>query len=222
MFQRQRPVHGLTKRSRKPLRDAMTVASLDVGAAKTVCFIAELTPTVDGRVDCEILGAGHCGANPGLAGSRDDGDPAFSTSVAFNARERAIRQAVETAEQMAGERVEEVYVCVPAAATFCKRLAVELPLPAGFVTAEDIGDCVREGQRFTDDDGAVLLHSLPVDYHVDGDRVGMDPRGHRGAHADDPDRERPNKHQYGRYINRSGGKRGIAGCWLCRGSPCSG
>ncbi|MEL6790412.1 MAG: cell division protein FtsA [Pseudomonadota bacterium] len=175
----QNPLPGLTRP--KIPRDGSLVASLDVGAAKTVCFIARMTPVDIGPLDCEIIGAGHFGAP--LDGSpADEGmsRPDYRMPPSFAARERAIRHSVDAAEAMASERIEAVHVSVPAQSISCVRVAVDLDVSGGFVTAEDITDSLAEGVSLTTPDQCTSLHVSPIGYAIDGEMVGTDPRGMRG------------------------------------------
>lgn len=173
------PLPGLNRP--KIPRDGCLVASLDVGAAKTVCFIARMTPVGTGPLDCDIIGAGHFGAPlDGTAPSGDKPRPDYRTPPSFAARERAIRYAVDAAEAMASERIDAVQVCVPAQAITCVRVAVDLDVSGGFVTADDITDSLAEGVSLTTPDQCTSLHVSPIGYAIDGEMAGTDPRGMRG------------------------------------------
>lgn len=171
---------GLTKR--KIPREGAIIASLDVGAAKTVCIIARITPFGDGTLDCDIIGAGHFGATL----SEDDQNhlhhqrPDYRVPQSFAQREQAIRSAIEAAEAMAGERITDVHMCVPSHSIACARVGVDLDIGGGFVTSDDILDSLVEGSALTTPDGCEALHTVPIAYAIDGEMVGTDPRGLRG------------------------------------------
>jgi len=195
VFGRNR-LHKLPGLSRRKIpREGIIVASLDVGAAKTVCFIARLTPFGDGSIECDVIGAGHFGARlngehptrnawseHGLhtANIETTPKPDYRLPPSLAHRERAIRSAVDAAEAMAGERITEVHVCVPAQALVCVRVGVDLAIAGGFVTSDDIRDSVLEGSTLTAAQGCTALSVAPIAYAIDGERVGIDPRGLRG------------------------------------------
>lgn len=182
--QRQNLNHG--KRRKLP-RDGDIVAVLDIGAAKSVCFIARVTPVADGSVDADIIGAGHYGARPqtqhhdkNYMAAQEQGAP-LRQSGSLAAREKAVRAAVEAAETLAGERISEVHICVPGHALQSRHVGVDLDIAGGFVTGDDIADSLSEGAGLLTPEGAVCLHALPTGYMIDGDDVGTDPRGLRGS-----------------------------------------
>lgn len=182
--------HTFTPRKRRKLpREGTIVAALDIGAAKTVCFIARLMPVSDGSVDCDIIGAGHYGArvvapaSPEAHGAPRDDKAATGASQrghSIAAREIAIRGAVEAAENLAGERIREVHVAIAGDALHSRHIGVDLDIAGGFVTADDIADSLDEGAGLMTPEGAFLLHALPTGYAIDGEDVGTDPRGLRG------------------------------------------
>jgi len=151
-------------------RDGALVAALDIGAAKTVCFIARVVSAGNGMIDCDIIGAGHFGSQLPTGGADHQ---------SFAHRERAIRCAVETAEQMAGERIHEIHIAVPGRALRCRRVAVELEIAGGFVTADDVVDSLIEGSKLINPEGDQTLHTVPIGYRLDGEDMGPDPRGFR-------------------------------------------
>ncbi|MDP7601700.1 MAG: cell division protein FtsA, partial [Rhodospirillales bacterium] len=74
------------------------ITALDIGTTKVVCFIAR--PLENG--DAEVIGVGHQ-VSKGIRNGN---------IVDMAAVEDSIRTTVETAEQMAGENVHEVVLCV--------------------------------------------------------------------------------------------------------------
>ncbi len=170
-------------KQRKLPREGALIAALDMGAAKTVCFIARLMPINDGSVDCDIIGAGHFGAHAQKSAfeNRTDADPHHTQdSVSFQAREKAVRNAIEAAETMAGERISEIHVAVPGAKIHCRHIGVDLDIAGGFVTGDDIADSLHEGARLITPEGARCLHVMPTGFSVDSENLGTDPRGMRG------------------------------------------
>ncbi len=166
------------RRPRKLPRDGAVVATLDIGAAKTACFIARVMPGAMGpsgtsEIDCDITGGGIYGAQA-VTGSRKAG-----ALGGLTAREEAIRSAIEAAETVAGERVDTVHVCVPGQAIRYTHVGIDLDIASGFVTADDIVESLQAGAELMTPQGAHLLHAIPVSYAVDGELAGTDPRGLR-------------------------------------------
>ena len=130
------------------------VAAIDVGGAKTACIVGLLTPIKDSGFEIDVIGVGQHGA---LGSER-------STGV-----ETSLRNAVEAAERMAGERVGKAYVAVRGRSVRGRRIGVDLETAGGAVTAEDVRDCVAAGARAVATEGFSPLHALPIRYLVDGE-----------------------------------------------------
>jgi len=183
---RQRQTYQSSKRRKLP-REGAVIATLDVGAAKTVCFIARVMPVTDGTVDCDIIGAGHYGGRQrnelqGRVIDNTSADQKITQRMqSATVREKAIRGAVEAAESLAGERISDVHVTVPGNVIQSRHIGVDLDVAGGFVTGDDITDSLNEGARLITPDGSVSLHTLPTSYSLDGENVGTDPRGMRGS-----------------------------------------
>jgi len=143
------------------------IAALDVGTTKVACFIARADD--DGGVP-RLLGIGHHrsrGVRSGRVASPDE-------------VEGAIRSALESAEDMAGERVDGVVVAVTGGAPESQRIDVEMEISGHEVRDTDmrrILACV--GQQPMDPDRE-LIHCIPVGYTLDGTDSILDPRGMYG------------------------------------------
>lgn len=142
------------------------IAALDVGTAKTCCFIA--------RVEDEgprVVGIGHH-ATRGLRGG---------AVVDMAATETSILAAVHAAEQMAGETIREVYVNVAAGQPASKRVAVDMALNGHAIGDDDIHRVLGQGRARCAPEGREIIHILPLGYTIDGTRGIHDPRGMVGA-----------------------------------------
>jgi cell division protein FtsA len=143
------------------------IAALDVGTTKVACFIARADD--DGGVP-RVIGIGHHrsrGVRGGRVASPDE-------------VEAAIRTALESAEDMAGEQVDGVVVAVNGGAPESQRLDVEMDVTGHEVRDSDmrrILACVGQQPRDPDRE---LIHCIPVGYTLDGTDSIPDPRGMYG------------------------------------------
>src|SRR5580692_1051010 len=108
------------------------LAALDIGSSKIACFIAR--PDEDGIP--RVVGIGHQ-----LAEGMRNGAVAN-----MDALQRAIGQAVATAEQMAGENIDRVTVNVSGPQLVSQTVNIELPLHGRDVTENDLQRILAQGQ----------------------------------------------------------------------------
>jgi cell division protein FtsA len=168
---------GLTPKM-KPIsrRRSAVVCALDVGTSKIACVIARLKPCVTGEVlprrthGVEVLGFGHTRAGGIKAG----------TVVNLGEAERAVRQAVDAAERMAGLHVESVVLSVSAGRMSSELFAATVPIRGKMAADEDIERVLAAGSRHSVREGRAVLHSLPIGYALDESRGIRDPRGMLG------------------------------------------
>lgn len=156
-------------RKNKSAKDGEFLAALDIGAAKTACFIARLTEGFGGAVEADVVGVGHYG-----------GALRAEASPRLDMTETAVRAAVDAAERMAGVHIRDIHVAVGGRRLQSRRVAVELELNGGCVTEEDIGDSLAEGARAAAPEGIAALHTLPITFAVDDEKAIADPRGYCG------------------------------------------
>ncbi len=150
---------------RKKSRD--TICVLDIGSTKIVCFIA----IVGSHGSIEITGIGHnlsVGIRSGLI-----------TDV--KAAELSIAQAVESAERMAGERVEKVYITLSAAASISKHLNSQVMVAGREINEKDLQKLLVQ---LTDSQPADydVIHSFALDYTLDGNNGIQTPLRMYGKH----------------------------------------
>ncbi len=141
-------------------------AALDIGAAKTVCFIARTEQTLAG-LRPRAIGVGHVSTRGLRAGAIVDMDAAAES----------VRTAVENAERMAGHTVSEIVICAAAGGLSSARVSVDLDLASSEVTDRDLRRILAEALHEHREPGRVLLHALPLSWRVDGHRGVKDPRG---------------------------------------------
>ncbi|HEX2653289.1 MAG TPA: cell division protein FtsA [Xanthobacteraceae bacterium] len=164
-----KPVH--------PKRSAV-VCALDIGTNKIVCLIARMKPRSPQEVlrrrshAVEVLGLGHTRARGIKSGKVVDLEEA----------EEAVRQAVDTAERMAGVNVESVVVSVSAGRISSELFAATVPIAGSTAADRDIERVLAAGSRHSVREGRAVLHSVPIGYAIDNARGVRDPRGMLGSH----------------------------------------
>ena len=168
---------GLTPKM-KPVspRRATVVAALDVGTSKIVCMIARLEPTPPPDVlrrrshGVHILGFSHTAASGMKAGSVVD----------LVEAEEMVRQAIDTAESMAGVQLESVVVSLSGGRVASERFIANIELTTGVVTDNEIARVLAAASRHSVRDGRAVLHSLPIGYALDAATGIREPRGMLG------------------------------------------
>lgn len=142
-------------------------AALDVGTSKIACFIARL----DELGSPHVIGIGHQSSEGIRAGLVSD----------IEALQRAASSAVITAEQMAGETIDRVIVGVAAPQLLSQTISVTLPLSGREITVTDMDRLIAQAQTMaaeeSTDNTTELLHTLPVQYMLDGQRGIREPLG---------------------------------------------
>lgn len=150
-------------------RDGGVVASIDIGASKVACFIAETSSQSDGDHLADVIGVGCCGARarPGAGMSAPE-------------MEDALRRAVDAAERMAGVEIASAHIAAPGRLICARRVGVELEIADGVVTQEDVDDCLSEAQNLTAPPDNACLGGDPISFEIDGEPLYGDPVGHAG------------------------------------------
>lgn len=143
------------------------IAALDIGTSKVACFIAR----IDESGVPHVIGIGHQLSQGVRAGLVAD----------MEAVQRAVSAAVDSAEQMAGEEIDRVIVNIAGPQLLSQTVGVALPLNSREITANDMDRLVAQAQTMAaeDVDGHTmeLLHTLPVQYTLDGQRGIREPLG---------------------------------------------
>ncbi|HBM90477.1 MAG TPA: cell division protein FtsA [Rhodospirillaceae bacterium] len=143
-------------------------AALDIGTSKIACLIARLNE--DGQPN--VVGIGHQSSQGVRAGLVSD----------MEALQQTISSVVNTAEQMSGENINRVIVNVAAPLLLSQPVAVTLPLNGREITGSDIEKLIAQAQTMGSEEGndsasMELLHTLPVQYALDGGRGIREPVG---------------------------------------------
>lgn len=143
-----------------------TLAVLDVGGGKVCCLIAKL----DENNEINVVGIGYHEAK-GLKAGR---------IIDMDAASRSIGQAVQAAENMAGETIHTVVVSVSALQTGSQLVRGEVSIPHGEITESDIRRTLAFARDIEIPGQNELIHAIPVSYSVDEQTGVRDPKGLHG------------------------------------------
>lgn len=158
-----------------PRRPAI-VAALDIGTSKICCLIGRLRPF---SADEGMRGRSHVIDVIGFGYARSQGIKAGAVADLARAEE-SIRQAVAAAEQSAGVEIASVAVAFSGGRPGSESFAASVALRGPSVEQSDIGQVLDAASLHSIRDGRAVLHSLPVNYTLDGARGIRDPRGMLG------------------------------------------
>ncbi len=150
-----------------PTRNGI-VAALDVGSSKVCCLIAKL---VEGRAPA-VIGIGQQ-ASRGVRGG---------AVIDMEATETAVVNAVHAAEQMAGQTIDRAVVSLAGGEPGSTSVDVEVSISGHAVGDSDLRRALEQGHHNGTLNGRngharQLVHSIPIGYHIDGNRGIRDPRG---------------------------------------------
>ncbi len=158
------------KKKHKP--KGSIIAALDVGSSKIACFIARV---IDDEGYFEVLGVGHHAS----AGVKN------GTITDLTAAEAAIRHSVHAAENMAAEIMKgyplrEVIVNLPGIHGLSHMHTADIQILGHEITDNDVRRALSTAQEEALSDDYELIHTIPIDYRVDGQDGIRDPRGMYG------------------------------------------
>jgi cell division protein FtsA len=139
------------------------VAVVDVGTTKIVCFIAR----VEDGDELRIIGVGHQSSHGLKSG----------TIVDMASATTAIGLAVNAAEQMCGETIQEVLVNLSAAHIESHGVTIEMAISGHQVGDLDLKRALAHARDMERPGETELLHAIPTGYAIDGNRGIVDPRG---------------------------------------------
>jgi cell division protein FtsA len=145
-----------------------TFAIVDIGSTKVACFIAEGLD--DGKV--KVIGMGHQ-LSKGIKGGK---------IVDISEAETSIIAAVHAAEEMVGEPIDNVFVSIPCNGVRSRTLTVDMEISGGKVSGRDLQDLMEEGAAEIEDEEYTIIHSIPVEYRIDGQKDIVDPLDMHGKH----------------------------------------
>jgi len=148
-----------------------TIAALDIGSSKICCFVARIG--ADGQP--HVVGIGQQASRGVRAGAVVD----------MEAAEMAIRNAVDAAERMAGETIEQVVVNLSGGTPASSSLGIEVSIAGHAVEEADLRRALepnRIGEHLNGHGGPgrEIVHSIATGYAIDGARGIQDPRGMYG------------------------------------------
>lgn len=151
--------------SKSTIRNSV-IAALDVGTTKVCCFIA----TTDDHGQLQISGVGHHRAS-GLRNGQ---------VVNMDEAEASIRAAVDAAEQMANERIDQAFVNVTCGSPRSSQVDVELAVSGHEIKDIDVRRIMETAGGHFDAADRDLIHCIPTGYSIDGANGIIDPRGMHG------------------------------------------
>jgi cell division protein FtsA len=145
------------------------IAALDIGASKVCCAIAKVTddPKKVGMRSLDLIGIGQQ-LSRGMKGG---------IVVDLDALEESILNAVHSAEQMADETIESVYVNLPTTSAMSHAVEVELPLSNQAIDETHLRRLLSMGRSDSIPADHQIIHALPLSYSIDGNDCIKDPRG---------------------------------------------
>ena len=150
----------------QPRRENL-ITALDIGSWKVSALIAERSE--DGSLS--VLGTGQRESRGVRRGYIADMDMT----------EKAVREAVEQAERIAGINIEDVWVSFSAGGLVSDIASVEVELGGHRIEQEDIDELLAAGRSSIDPEGRMVLHAQPTLYTLDGLKGVKKPLG---LHAD--------------------------------------
>ncbi|MHC8508563.1 MAG: cell division protein FtsA [Rhodospirillales bacterium] len=140
------------------------VAALDIGTSKVCCLIAR----ADENGRAKIEGIGHQSSQGVRLGAVVD----------MARTDAAIRAAVESAEQMAGDTIDAAVINVSCGKPHSRLIAYEVSISGHQIDEADIRKVLDPGCYANETPHErELLHAVPVGYTVDGARGVSDPIG---------------------------------------------
>ena len=139
------------------------IAALDIGSSKICCFIAHANE--EGGI--RILGIGHHASDGVKCGAIVD----------MEAAQASILTAVTAAEEHSGERIRDVIVSITGGNPTSHTYGLDVPISGHEVGEADIRRVHGQHLAVENRDDRKLIHRIPVDYSIDGNRGIRDPRG---------------------------------------------
>ena len=177
LYQTQRAMRQM----RKAAMQRGVIAVLDVGTSKVACLILRFDGPDQQRVQD---GVGPMAGQSqfrviGAATTRSRG-VRFGEIAAMQETERAIRTVVQSAQKVAGTRVDHVIACFAGAEPRSYGLAGEHDLRDNVVTESDVARVLAACEMPDLGPGREVLHAQPVNFALDHRSGLSDPRGQIG------------------------------------------
>lgn len=161
---------------KQPLKAGSIVATLDIGSSKVACFIAQM---IDDEGGYEIVGVGHQ-ASQGIKNG---------IIVDISQAEMAIAQAIHVAEKMASKAVNgyplrDIVLAVPATSSHSRFMDAHVQMMGQTVAESDVRRALAKVQIKAHQDDREIVHTIPVDYALDGHKGIQSPYGMTGQLMD--------------------------------------
>lgn len=136
------------------------IAAIDIGSAKTACFIAHV---IDDNGTAEIIGIGHVASKGVKSG----------VIVDIKSTHQSVKQAVHGAETMAakvmkGYPLRDVVMSVPSVYTVSSRSSAAIKIMGHAIAEQDVHRALLRLEEEEQDNGDVIIHSIPTAYNADG------------------------------------------------------
>ena len=138
------------------------IAALDVGSAKICCLIAHMN--AEGGWRDRRRTTGVCRRTQRVRGR-------------YEAAQNAILTAISAAEELAGERIDRIFVNLSGGAIYSHIQEIEVSIAGHQIAATDIQRARERNFPDRTAEDRDLIHCLPVGYSIDGNRGIRDPRG---------------------------------------------
>lgn len=139
------------------------ISILDIGTTKIVCFIA----SVGNNGNVKIIGIGHQVAHGIKSGTVTD----------IKSAESSIRNAVGSAEQMAGIYVDKVVVNISGGKQKSNIFKIDLPISGRQIAYYDLVRLAEQASLEIRNDEREIVHSMITDYAIDGTWGIGNPKG---------------------------------------------
>lgn len=139
------------------------IAVLDIASRKVVCVIA----SINGDNKPKLLGFGHQVSEGVKAGIIID----------IKKAERAILAALNAAEKMAGETIDEAYVNISGTSITSNHINIETKISGHEVTYKDIDLMINKGNELFENSEVEIIQSVPLGYKIDDSEGIKDPIG---------------------------------------------
>ena len=139
------------------------IAALDIGSTKVCCFIAHVN--TEGGI--RVIGVAH----------QASGGVRNGSVVDMEAAQNAVLTAVSAAEELAGERIDRIFVNLSGGRIYSHIQEIEVSIAGHEIAETDLRRAKERNFQIEQPEDRELIHCLPVGYSIDGNRGIHDPRG---------------------------------------------
>lgn len=148
------------------------LVGIDLGSSTIRIAIGQLTPTTDRHIALNVIGATEApsqGFSKGCVSSLEDAVSSISA-------------ALELAERQVGIPLQEAYVGIGGSHIVAQEAkgVIGVSRPDGEIRPEDVTRVLESARSFINPANQEILHVLPRDFSVDGQRGIKDPIGMQG------------------------------------------